>query len=86
MEKLIGKGYSYSTFQTYQSSIRHVKQFLQLKYEVQDINIKKVDFKFITDYELFLRIDRGNNAMSARKYIVHLKKHAVLPWCGVDRW
>ncbi|MDY0905140.1 phage integrase SAM-like domain and Arm DNA-binding domain-containing protein [Pedobacter sp. CFBP9032] len=79
MEKLIGKGYSNSTFQTYQSSIRHVKQFLQLKYEVQDINVKKVDFKFITDYELFLRIDRGNNAMSARKYIVHLKK--IMLYC-----
>ncbi|WP_231426978.1 site-specific integrase [Pedobacter sp. Leaf250] len=84
MEKLIGKGYSYSTFQTYQSSIRHVKQFLQLKYEVQDINIKKVDFKFITDYELFLRIDRGNNAMSARKYIVHLKK--IMLYCLGAGW
>ena len=84
MEKLIGKGYSYATFQTYQSSIRHVKQFLQLKYEVQDINIKKVDFKFITDYELFLRIDRGNNAMSARKYIVHLKK--IMLYCLGAGW
>ena len=84
MEKLIGKGYSYSTFQTYQSSIRHVKQFLQHKYEVQDINIKKVDFKFITDYELFLRIDRGNNAMSARKYIVHLKK--IMLYCLGAGW
>ncbi|MFD2285020.1 site-specific integrase [Pedobacter petrophilus] len=84
LEKLIGKGYSYSTFQSYQSSIRHVKQFLQLKYEVQDINIKKVDFKFITDYELFLRIDRGNNAMSARKYIVHLKK--IMLYCLGAGW
>ncbi|WP_165501201.1 phage integrase SAM-like domain-containing protein [Pedobacter psychrodurus] len=43
-----------------------------------------MDFKFITDYELFLRIERGNNAMSARKYIVHLKK--IMLYCLGAGW
>jgi len=83
-EKLIGNGYSYGTYQSYQSSIRHIKEFLQIKYQVMDIHIKKVDFKFITDYELYLRIERGCNPMSARKYIVHLKK--IILYCLGNGW
>ncbi|WP_316828745.1 site-specific integrase [Pedobacter miscanthi] len=84
VEKLIGNGYRYGTFQAYQSSMSRVREFIQKKYGLLDINIKKVDFKFITDYELYLRIERKNSPMSARKYMVHLKK--IILYCLGNGW
>lgn len=44
------------------------------KYCVEDIPIKKLDFKFITDYEFWLKATRKCNHNSAIKYFNKLQK------------
>lgn len=72
--ELIGNGYSKNTLKTYKSSIKHLAAYILAKYEKADYPLIKVDFGFITGYEHYLRVEKECMAISAQKYIVHLKK------------
>ncbi|MBC6111846.1 site-specific integrase [Pedobacter fastidiosus] len=72
--ELVGNGYSANTLKTYRSSIKHLSAYIVLKYDKPDYPLVKVNFEFITGYEHYLRVEKGCMAISAQKYIVHLKK------------
>lgn len=78
MRKLVGSDFSKMTLLRYQTALRHVSQFLREKYKVSDIDIRKIDHKFLTDYDFFLRSVRKCANNSAVKYIKNLKKTAYL--------
>jgi hypothetical protein len=54
IKALIGKGYTRSTWMKYQTKSRHVKEFLQWKYNLADINIRHLKYEFITSLGDFL--------------------------------
>ena len=51
IKTLIGKGYSKATWVKYETTKKHVEEFVKWKYSVTDLDIKKLNFEFITDFE-----------------------------------
>jgi hypothetical protein len=70
---LINREYTPGTLERHQTSLKHTIDFLRWKFQVSDMDIKKIDHEFITSYEFYLRSVRKCNNNSAVKYI---KNHA----------
>lgn len=84
MAVLVGKDFSKMTLLRYQTALRHIEQFMREKYNIPDIDIKKIDHKFLTDYDFFLRSVRKCSNNSAVKYIKNLKK--IIKICIANGW
>lgn len=84
MEALVGKDFSKMTLLRYQTALRHIGQFMRQKYNIADIDIKKIDHKFLTDYDFFLRSVRKCSNNSAVKYLKNLKK--IIKICIANGW
>ena len=88
METLIGQDYAYRTFQRYQTSLQHTRDFLMWKFKESDIDLKKLNFKFITDYEFYLKSVRKCGHNSTMKYLANFKKIVLIcvknDWLGKD--
>jgi site-specific recombinase XerD len=81
---LVGKEYAAGTAIRYQTSLKHTQEYLQWKYKVSDIDIKKIDHDFITNYEFYLRSERNCANNSAFKYIKNFKK--IIGICLSSGW
>jgi site-specific recombinase XerD len=81
---LIGEEFAPGTLERYKTSLKHTIDFLQWKYKVTDIDIKKIDHAFITEYEFYLRSIRKCNNNSAVKYIKNFGK--VIRICISNGW
>lgn len=84
VKQLIGNEFSANTLKRYETSLRHTIEFLEWKFSVSDIDIRKVDHAFITEYEFFLRSVRKCNNNSAVKYIRNFGK--VIRICVANGW
>ncbi|MFZ4860795.1 site-specific integrase [Sphingobacterium sp. Mn56C] len=84
MHALIGQEYTAGTYCRYQTSLKHTHDFLKWKYNVHDMDIKKIDHAFIMDYEFYLKSVRkcGNN--SSVKYIKNFGK--IIRICLASGW
>jgi site-specific recombinase XerD len=83
-EALIGKEYAKGTLCRYQTSLKHTIDFLKWKYNLTDIDIKKVDHAFLMEYEFYLRSERKYANNSAVKYIKNFGK--IIRICIANRW
>jgi site-specific recombinase XerD len=81
---LVGKEYAAGTAIRYQTSLKHTQDYLQWKYKISDIDIKKIDHDFITNYEFYLRSERNCANNSAFKYIKNFKK--IVGICLSSGW
>jgi hypothetical protein len=84
IKALLGKEYAAGTYERYQTSLRHTKEFLQWKYRVGDIDIRGIDHEFITSYDFYLRSERNCNNNSTVKYIKNFKKIILI--CIDNGW
>ncbi|RBQ08986.1 site-specific integrase [Pedobacter miscanthi] len=84
MEALVGIEFAPMTLLRYQTALRHIKQFLTEKHKIKDIDIRKINHEFLTDYDFFLRTTRKCNNNSAVKYIKNLKK--IIKLCLANGW
>jgi site-specific recombinase XerD len=84
MESLLGDEYAPGTLQRYQTSLMHTIAFLEWKYKVSDIDIRKVDHTFITEFEFYLRTERKCANNSAVKYIKNFGK--IIRICLANGW
>ena len=84
MAALIGNGYAAGTLTCFETTLKHTQGLLAWKYQLSDIDIKKIDHDFITSYEFYLRSEKkcGNN--SAVKYIKNFKK--IIRVCLASGW
>ncbi|MEJ7779912.1 MAG: phage integrase SAM-like domain and Arm DNA-binding domain-containing protein [Daejeonella sp.] len=73
IEALIGKGYSLDTLKRYQTISNHTRDFIKWKYDTADINIRDLNYEFISDFAFWLKSfkDCGNNSVA--KYVGNLK-------------
>ena len=53
IKSLIGKGYSHATWVKYNTTQKHLTEFLKWKYNISDINIKELGFEFLSDFDFF---------------------------------
>jgi site-specific recombinase XerD len=63
-----------ATIARYITLINHVKDFLKYKYRTSDIYLTQLNYKFITDFESYLKTVRLCNHNSTIKYIRNLRK------------
>lgn len=84
IKELIGKEYAQGTLERYNTSLKHTIEFMKWKYNVTDIDIKKIDHAFITDYEFWLRSVRNCANNTAVKYIKNFYK--IIKLCMANDW
>ncbi|ARV14870.1 site-specific integrase [Polaribacter sp. SA4-12] len=74
VEKLVGKDFAPGTLERYKTAKKHVQAFIKLDYNLEDINIKDVNHKFIHGFEYYLKTERNCSHNTAIKYITNFKK------------
>ena len=71
---LIGKDYSSSTVEKFDTSIRRLKEFITQRYNKEDVALSELDNEFITNFEYWLKTAIGCQNNSALKHLKNLKK------------
>jgi len=84
MAALVGKEFSTGTLQRYETSLRHTKEFINYKYGISNIDVKKIDHEFISEYDFYLRSVRKCSNNSAVKYISNFGK--IIRICLSNGW
>ena len=84
MKELIGLEFAAGTYERYETSLKHTKDFLSWKYNLSDIVIEKIDHAFITEYEFYLRSERKCANNTAVKYIKNF--HKIVNQCLANGW
>ncbi|HTG65509.1 MAG TPA: site-specific integrase [Flavobacterium sp.] len=84
MKELIGLEFAAGTYERYETSLRHTKNFLLWKYNESDIAIEKIDHAFITEYEFYLRSERKCANNTTVKYIKNF--HKIINQCLANGW
>ncbi|MDX5435789.1 MAG: site-specific integrase [Pontibacter sp.] len=81
---LVGEEFAAGTLERYTTSLKHTQEFMKWKYRVEDIDVRKVDHAFITDYEFYLRSLRKCSNNTAVKYIKNFGK--IIRICLANGW
>jgi len=84
VKSLVGKDFAAGTLERYKTSYDHTKSFMEWKHGVSDMDIKKLDYEFISQYELWLKTVRNCNHNSAIKYISNFRK--IVNRCIRNGW
>ena len=74
MKSLVGKDFSPATLERYRTSLEHTKSFMEWKYGVSDMDIRRMDFEFVSEYEFWLKTFRNCNHNTTIKYISNFRK------------
>jgi site-specific recombinase XerD len=82
--ELIGKDFAPGTVERYKTSLSHTRSFMQWKYKISDIDIRKLNYEFISGYEFWLKSVRRCNHNSTMKYLANFKKIVIL--CLKNGW
>ncbi len=59
-EKQIGKLKSLRSYWKYCTAYKHLAEFVEKRYKISDIALKELTPVFITDFELFLRVEKNH--------------------------
>ena len=57
VKALIGNGFEANTLKGYNTSEKHLAGYLQKEYSKTDVEIKKLDYAFITGFEFYLKAE-----------------------------
>jgi site-specific recombinase XerD len=83
-QELVGKEYAAGTLERFKTSLKHTTEFLKFKYNVSDIDIRRIDHAFVTEFEFYLRSVRKCANNSAVKYIKNFGK--IIRICLANGW
>jgi len=78
LKELIGKGFTAATLARHETSLKHVVEFMQHKYNRDNILLKNITPDFIQEYEHYLRTVRNCANNTTVKYIRNMGK--ILKW------
>lgn len=85
MKELVPTGeYTDSTLERYETSYKHTLSFMQDTYGISDIDIQKLDYEFISDYEHWLKTVRNCDHNTTMKYLSNFKKIVLI--CIKKKW
>lgn len=84
IEALIGHEYSRATWVKYETTKKHVKDFLLHKYKRADIALKELSIEFISDFEFYLKTKKKIDLNTNAKYIKNVKK--IISECVAKNW
>ena len=85
---LVGKSYTIGTLAKYRSGLRALKKFLKLRLGTDDIRLDEINFRFVKDYDYYLKADYGvknNTAVQIIKKLRTIMKIAYeIGWVRTD--
>ncbi|MCA0349624.1 MAG: site-specific integrase [Bacteroidetes bacterium] len=84
IKELVGKEYALGTLERYKTSLKHTIEFMKWKYNISDIEISKIDYAFVKDYEFFLRTVRNCANNTTVKYLKNF--HKIIKLCLDNDW
>ena len=84
MAALVGREYAPGTLERYITSYNHTLAFLQWKYKVSDMDITKLNFEFISEYEFWLKSVRKCEHNTTMKYLSNFRK--IVKKCILNGW
>jgi hypothetical protein len=58
LRSLVGSEYAKGTVVRYETSLDHTRNFIQWKYKEQDLDISKLNYEFISEYNFWLKTVR----------------------------
>ena len=76
--------YAAGTLKRYKTSLEHTRDFIKWKYKLSDLQIQKIDYDFISDYEFWLKTVRKCNHNTSMKYLANCKKIVLI--CVKKGW
>jgi site-specific recombinase XerD len=71
---LVGQEYAAGTLERYETALKHTRYFLESKYKLPDIDVTKLNFEFISEYEFWLKSVRKCGHNTTMKYLSNFKK------------
>jgi hypothetical protein len=74
LKALIGKDCAKATFTKYNTTLDHTVAFIKWKYQKTDIDLNRITYSFITDFEFYLKSEKKCNHNSTIKYLRNLRK------------
>ncbi|MEP7277420.1 MAG: phage integrase SAM-like domain and Arm DNA-binding domain-containing protein [Bacteroidota bacterium] len=84
LKELVGKQYAVNTLIRFATAYKLVEKFLMWKYKTSDVNIKELNYEFVSDLEFWFKSVRSCNHNTAMKYIGNLRK--VVNKCIKNGW
>lgn len=81
---LAGKEYAPGTIGRYEIALMHTQNYINWKYKIADIDIKKNDHDFVINFDFYLRSERKCANNSAVKYIKNFGK--IIRICLANGW
>lgn len=81
---LVGQEYASGTLERYRTSYRHTRSFLEWRYKLKDIDISKLNYEFISEYEFWLKSVRKCGHNTTMKYLSNFKK--IIIRCIKNGW
>jgi site-specific recombinase XerD len=84
VEQLLGKEFTASTLERYNTSLEHTRSYLQWKYQVSDMDITSLDYEFISEYAFWLKSIRNCSHNTTMKYLANFKKIVLV--CVKNGW
>ena len=70
IKKLVEPG----TYKKYEAVLNNVKKYLVFQYKLRDIDIKSIDYQFVTDFDYYLRSERKISNNSAIRIVKTLQQ------------
>lgn len=74
MESLVGQEYAPGTLERFKTAYDHTQSFIKWKFGKEDLEIKKLDYEFISDFEYWFKSVRKCSHNTSMKYLTNLKK------------
>lgn len=74
VKSLVGQDFAHGTYERYETCLRHVKEFIKTKYQLNDFDLVDINNEFITEFDYFLRATKKCANNTTVKYIKNFKK------------
>lgn len=84
MAALVGIEYAPGTLERYTTSFNHTRSFLEWKYQVSDMDITRLNYEFISEYEFWLKSVRKCDHNTTMKYLSNFRK--IVKRCLLNGW
>jgi site-specific recombinase XerD len=84
IKELIGKGFAHSTVTKYNTCYDHTAEFIKAQFGKNDLEIQKLNYEFISDYEFWLKSKKSCAHNTVMKYLTNFKKIVMI--CVKNGW
>ncbi len=74
LSEKVGIDHAEATFTRYETTLRHVKEFMKKVYKQSDFLLSQLNYKFVTDFEHYFITTCGCNQNTTYKYIKNLRR------------